>query len=265
MHALVRRGLTRAIGLCNAGESDLRRALDVAPIASCQEQFNLIDRDAERTTLPLAREREVGFLAYRPLASGLLTGKYRAPPLFEPDDHRGRIYWFAGREFERRRRVVERLECLARDRALTVTQLALSWVLARPGVTAVLAGARTPEQVEENVCAATRALDAADVQAVDDIVAAVYAPRALRAGTRVADEPNERGEFVITCPHSGGTRTLRVGEREAYVMRRLDGATAFADIADGWHPAGGRRLLAAQVVLLVDQLGELGLLEDADD
>src|SRR5437870_3265847 len=80
--------------------------------------------------------------AYRPLAAGLLSGKYTAPPEFPAADHRRKIYWFKGKEFERRRTVVEQLASIARSLDMPLPGLALAWVLARPGVSIVLAGAR---------------------------------------------------------------------------------------------------------------------------
>src|SRR5438094_766835 len=111
-------------------ESAIRRALergitffDTAPTYG--------DGESERL---LCRARGLAFLAYRPLASGLLAGTYGKPPEFPAGDHRRNIYWFRGQEFERRRRVVERLRPLAERLELPLPALALAWVLAQPGV-----------------------------------------------------------------------------------------------------------------------------------
>ncbi|MGH7548742.1 MAG: aldo/keto reductase [Gemmatimonadales bacterium] len=76
LHALQEEGKTVAIGLCNATRRQLAHALEIAPVVTCQAPYNLFDRDVEQRELPLCRQRGLGFLAYRPLASGLLTGKY---------------------------------------------------------------------------------------------------------------------------------------------------------------------------------------------
>src|SRR5581483_1248076 len=110
-----------------------------------------------------------------------------------------------------------------------------------------LAGARTPTQVEENAGAAAHALSPDLLAEIDAIVGDVYRPRALRAGVAVAAAPNAAGEYVVTRARAAGP--LAVGEREAYVMRRLDGRTPYDEIASAWRPADGRRLLTAQVVL----------------
>src|SRR5258708_74642 len=95
-----------------------------------------------RGELPVGRERGIAFLAYRPLAAGLLSGKYTALPEFTAADHRRNIYWFKGREFERRRTAIERLASIARELDMPPSGLALAWVLPHPGLSIVLPGAR---------------------------------------------------------------------------------------------------------------------------
>src|SRR5437763_6606099 len=113
LHTLQHEGKALAIGLCNAPHRQLARALDLAPVVAYQGPYNVFDRDVEQRELPLCRERRVAFLAYRPLAAGLLSGKYAAPPEFLTSDHRRKIYWFQGREFARRRVGGERLGAIA--------------------------------------------------------------------------------------------------------------------------------------------------------
>src|SRR2546426_8154236 len=106
-------GKALAIGLCNATHLQIARATELAPLVSHQGPYNLFDRDVEQRELPLARERGLAFLAYRPLASGLLAGTYPRPPEFPADDHRRKLYWFQGPEFARRRLGIERLRARA--------------------------------------------------------------------------------------------------------------------------------------------------------
>src|SRR5439155_1382345 len=82
LHALQLAGKALAVGLCNATHGQLERALTIAPLATYQAPYSLFDRDVEERDLPLCRARGLAFLAYRPLAAGLLTGKYEAPPQF---------------------------------------------------------------------------------------------------------------------------------------------------------------------------------------
>src|SRR5437899_824610 len=151
LHALQEEGKALAIGLCNTTHLQIARALELAPVVSYQGPYNLFDRDVEQRQLPVARERGLAFLAYRPLAAGLLSGKYAASPEFPAGDHRRGIYWFRGPEFTRRRAVIEQLRPIAQRLDLSLPALALAWVLGQPGVSVVLAGARTREQVDQQL------------------------------------------------------------------------------------------------------------------
>ncbi len=231
-------GKARAIGLCNASHVQLRRALEIAPITTYQGPFNLFDRDVEQRELPLCRERGLGFVAYRPLAAGLLSGKYPAPPSFAEGDHRSKIYWFKGREFERRRRVIERLRPIAEREGITLSALALAWVYSQPGVSVVLAGARSEEQVEQNLAGA-RHLTPDTGREIDAIVAAAFRP--ARATV------------------SGREQAATWGERERFIVERLDGRTPYEAIAAAWTDRGEKPMIAAQIKVFVDQLADQGL------
>src|SRR2546422_8037009 len=198
-------GKALGIGLCNATHLQIARATELAPLVSYQGPYNLFDRDVEQRELPLSRVRGLAFLAYRPLASGLLAGTYPQPPEFPEDDHRRKIYWFKGPEFERRRRVIDRLRPLARGLDIPLPGLALAWTLAQPGVSIVLAGARSREQVDENLTG-TRQLTPDTLSQIDEIVADVFRP------VRVIER----------------ARTLSAswGIRERFIVERLDGATS---------------------------------------
>src|SRR3989441_9333168 len=172
LHMLQQERKALAIGLCNATHLQLARALEIAPIVSYQGPYNLFDRDVEQRELPLCRTRGLAFLAYRPLAAGLLGGTYASAPEFPPGDHRRGIYWFKGREFARRRAVIEGLRPIAARHATTLAALALAWLLARSGVSIVLAGAPSAEQVDQNLAAGDIRLAPDVVAEIDAIVAA---------------------------------------------------------------------------------------------
>jgi aryl-alcohol dehydrogenase-like predicted oxidoreductase len=160
MSSLREAGKALHLGLSNATHPQIHTAIELAGIESYQGAYNLFDREAERRILPLCLHRGIAFMAYRPLASGLLSGAFgQTPPSFPDGDHRDRIYWFKGREYDRRQTVIARLRQLAERRGTTLPALALTWVLARPGVRVVLAGARTPQQVDQNVAAVERAVE----------------------------------------------------------------------------------------------------------
>ena len=238
LHQLQEEGKARAVGLCNATHLQLRRALEIAPVASFQAAYNLFDRDVEQRELPWCRERGLAFLAYRPLAAGLLTGKYASAPAFPPGDHRAKIYWFQGREFARRAAVIERLRPLARGAGLSLAALALRWLLARSGVTVVLAGARDRRQVEENLVAQAGPLPLDLVSKVDDVVA-----EAFRLPRASADAVAQARAW---------------GPRERFIVERLDGSSSPEAIAAEWTDRGETSMVAAQVKVFVDQMSERG-------
>ncbi|HEU5262294.1 MAG TPA: aldo/keto reductase [Gemmatimonadales bacterium] len=240
LHKLQEEGKSLAIGLCNASHRQIAHALKIAPVVTYQGPYNLFDRDVEQRELPLCRERGLAFLGYRPLASGLLTGKYVAPPEFPEDDHRRKIYWFKGPEFERRRQVVERLRLIAADLDTSLAALALAWVLTQPGVSIVLVGARNTEQVDQNL-AGVRHLTPDTLAAIDQIVADEFPP----------PRATERARAL----------SASWGIRERFIIERLDGTTSYEAIAARWTDQGEQPMIAAQVKVFVDQLRDHDLIE----
>ncbi|MGH7537132.1 MAG: aldo/keto reductase [Gemmatimonadales bacterium] len=241
LHTLQREGKARSLGLCNATHQQIRRALEIAPVVSFQAAYNLFDRDVEERELPLCRERGLAFLAYRPLAAGLLSGKYASPPAFAAGDHRAGLYWFKGREFERRRAAIERLRPVAGHAGASLPSLALRWLLARDGLTIVLAGARNRTQVEANLTALAGPLALEMVQTIDGIVAEVF--RLPRAAAQAV------------------TLSTQWGPRERFIVERLDGTRSAESIAAEWTDGGEQPMVAAQVKVFVDQMAEQGLVE----
>lgn len=151
-------GKLREIGVSNYTVQELeeaRLALGDVPLASDQPQYSLLIRGIEEDILPWARERGVGLLVYSPLAQGLLTGRVTASRRFDPSEGRASKPDF---KQENRTIVNEALDRVVRPIAqghgVSVAQTVLAWTIAEPGVTSALVGARTPEQVLENIAAA---------------------------------------------------------------------------------------------------------------
>jgi aryl-alcohol dehydrogenase-like predicted oxidoreductase len=230
-------GKARAVGICNATAFQIGRAVELVPLAAYQGPLNLFDRDTLERELPFCSARGIQFLAYRPLASGLLAGTYGSHPEFAEGDHRRRIYWFKGAEFARRRAVIDHLRGLG----WPLPVLALGWVLAHADVAVVLAGARTAAQVDENLRALERPLPADVVTHIDGVVAAAFRlPRASPQARAAAQD---------------------WGERERFIVERLDGRHTAEQIAAEWTDRGATPMLAALVKVFADRLVELGLVE----
>jgi aryl-alcohol dehydrogenase-like predicted oxidoreductase len=173
---LVREGKVREVGCSNFSAEQIRASRAVqtdAQFASVQNEYSLFGRGPEHDGVLAECERVgLGFLPYFPLASGLLSGKYRrgAPP--PPDTRLGSGGWGSDRLTDENLARVERLAAVAEARGHTVLELAVAWLLARPAVASVIAGATRPEQVRANTAAAAWRLTPDDLAAVEQALAA---------------------------------------------------------------------------------------------
>lgn len=160
LESLRQRGLVRAWGLCNYGAAALTEARAHASVATLQTPLSLLRREYEGTLQQAvlthdSRGHNTAVLAYETLVRGLLTGTYRSLPRFADTDQRSWDERFSGRRFAHARALVDDLRRVAEKVGATVPQLAVGWVLSRPGVGAALVGARRPEQIEDTAQAAT--------------------------------------------------------------------------------------------------------------
>jgi aryl-alcohol dehydrogenase-like predicted oxidoreductase len=136
---------------------------------SLQMQYSLMVRDLEREHVPACEKFGIGLLSWAPLAAGFLSGKYARnqppPPGVRLDKFKER---FAGFDNERGWRTLDVVMRIARERETTPSAIALSWLLAKPVVSSVIFGARSIEQLEDNLKAADVRLSAAEVQRLDE-------------------------------------------------------------------------------------------------
>ena len=170
---LQERGDIRAYGLCNYGPDSLREAARTSRVVSLQTPLSLLRREFEGALQGAAADAGLGVLAYEALCRGLLTGKHRRPPRFSADDQRSWDPRFSGVRFAHARGLTDDLGRVAEKVGVPVAALSLGWVARKPGVTAVLAGARTPRQAVENAQAAAL-LGKKTLWSVVDRVAALH-------------------------------------------------------------------------------------------
>ena len=171
MERLHQEGKTRYIGVSNFNVEQMELAAQTAPFHSLQPRYNLLDREIEAETVPHCEAHGIGILPHSPLAKGLLTGKYTPDHQFPADDERSGMSRFQGEEFRRNLATAEKLRGIAQERNLTLIQLAIGWQLRLSGVTCVLVGAKTPEQVAEHVGGQGWQLTDAELQAIEVVLA----------------------------------------------------------------------------------------------
>lgn len=164
-------GKIRAIGVCNATVEQMRQYARRGPLDSDQEKYSMIDRKLEAEQLHYCRVQNVAVLAYSPLAMGMLTGKIGPDREFAEGDIRGKHPRFGRDNRQRVAAMLRELEPIAARNRLTLTQLVIAWTASQSGLTHVLCGARTPEQVQENAAAGNAELPAGELQAVNEIAA----------------------------------------------------------------------------------------------
>jgi aryl-alcohol dehydrogenase-like predicted oxidoreductase len=166
---LVREGKVRYGGVSNFSVAQLKRVQPIHPVASLQPPYNMLRRGIEAELLPYCASNGIGVVAYSPMGAGVLTGRFdrkRAENLPQGD-------WRRSSEDHREPRLsanlafVEKVEPIARRNERSMAELAIAWVLRRPEVTAAIAGARRPEQIEETAKAADWALSDDEVAEIE--------------------------------------------------------------------------------------------------
>jgi aryl-alcohol dehydrogenase-like predicted oxidoreductase len=176
---MIRQGKVRYIGCSNMPSWQVATAqwtakdIGATPFVSAQDEYSLVVRDAERELIPTLQHYGLGLLPYFPLASGLLTGKYkRNAPMPEgarlTNTQRLANRYLTDGNWEK----AEKLGDYAAAQGRTMVELAFSWLASQPVVSSVIAGATKPEQIAANVKAADWALTADDVAAIDAITRA---------------------------------------------------------------------------------------------
>jgi aryl-alcohol dehydrogenase-like predicted oxidoreductase len=165
----VAQGKARFIGVCNFGAPGLEQAVSRAKIISAQNEFSLLKPQAGLEVLPVCRSRKLAFMAYGALGGGILSGKYEAAPQFPKSDARSFFYrFYRGPQFDGASRAARICRDIAAQYGGTAAQCAINWALAHEGVSCVITGASSPEQLEDNAGAFEWKLAAHDVDCIDE-------------------------------------------------------------------------------------------------
>jgi aryl-alcohol dehydrogenase-like predicted oxidoreductase len=166
LEELRREGKIRAIGVSNASPQQLDTYRRYGQVDSDQEKYSMLDRAVEQTNLPKCAADGIAFLAYSPLAMGLLTGRITPDRDYPQGDQRRHHDRFQPANVAKILRMLEPMEPIAARHRVTLSQLTIAWTLAQPGCSHVLCGARDARQAIENAGAGRLELSESELTAI---------------------------------------------------------------------------------------------------
>ncbi len=168
--ALVTEGKIRHVGVSNFDVAQMEEFGASLPVETLQPPYHLFRRDVENVVLPYAVSHDIGVLVYGPLAHGLLSGRMDPDTRFSAGDWRASSDVFRGDSYRKNLAAVAELVQLAGELDISLSQLAVAWVLANPAVQVAIVGTRDPAHVSEAVAAPEISLDPAVLQRIDEIM-----------------------------------------------------------------------------------------------
>ena len=167
MADLIREGKIRAWGISETEEEYLRRAHAVCPVTAVQNRYSMMARHHEGL-FPVLEELGVGFVAFSPLANGLLSGAYGKDAAFTAEDYRAAMPQFAPEAYEANRALFRLVSETAQAHNATPVQLSIAWMLAKKPYIVPIPGSRRPERIAENMGAEEVKLTPNEVAALDN-------------------------------------------------------------------------------------------------
>jgi len=174
LNDMVRSGKVRHIGLCNMAAWQIMKGLAIseknqlARFESVQAYYTVAGRDLEREVIPLIQDQQLGLMVWSPLAGGLLSGKF-SPDGKGPEGSRRASFDFPVVDKPRAFRVVDAMRPIAERHQVSVARVALAWLLSRTQVSTVIVGAKTPEQLADNLGASALTLTSEDLQVLEEV------------------------------------------------------------------------------------------------
>jgi aryl-alcohol dehydrogenase-like predicted oxidoreductase len=173
MARLLDEGKVRYLGASNFTVEHIERVRKIHPPVSLQPPYSMLHREVEDELLDYCGQNDIGVVAYSPIQRGLLTGKFDRARLaaLAPDDHRRTNPDFLEPQFSATLELVKDLKKIAGRNGRTCAELAISWVLRRPEVTAAIVGARSPQQIIETAPAADWNLSEKEINQIEQLLA----------------------------------------------------------------------------------------------
>jgi aryl-alcohol dehydrogenase-like predicted oxidoreductase len=185
MAQLVKEGKVRYLGLSEASPASIRKAHAVHPISALQSEYSVLTRDVEEAILPLTKELGISFVPFSPLARGLMTNTLDVSTLAD-GDLRKVLPRYQKEYQENNNKLVQGFAEIAASKNSTAAQLALAWVLAQGEHIIPIPGTKKRKYLEQNAAAVDVELNAADLQAIEDLLA-----KYPDTGARYSDELNK--------------------------------------------------------------------------
>jgi len=167
---LIDAGKVRFFGLSEAGPDIIRRAHAVQPVSVLQSEYSIFERDVETVILPVIRELGISFVPYSPLGRGFLTATVKPGNEYPEGDMRRFDERWQGEKYDANINGITQLTELAESKGITVTQLALAWLLAQGQDIVPIPGTRNPTRLTENIAAVDVSLSQADLDRVRQIL-----------------------------------------------------------------------------------------------
>jgi aryl-alcohol dehydrogenase-like predicted oxidoreductase len=175
LNDLVRSGKVRYIGLCNMAAWQIMKSLGVSQqngftkFVSVQAYYTIAGRDLEREVVPLLQDQNLGLMVWSPLAGGLLSGKYKTADDKSPTGARRTTFDFPVVDKQRAFQCVDAMRPLAQQHQVSVAQIALAWILSKPFVSSVIIGAKSMDQLRDNIAASRVQLTADEIKVLDEV------------------------------------------------------------------------------------------------
>lgn len=170
MKELIEQGKIMHWGLSEANEETIRRAHKVCPITAIQNRYSMMYRDYEKL-FPVLEELEIGFVAFSPLANGLLTTEYHSHAEFEkPGDYRSAMPQFTEEGLKENEKFMLWIKQLAEDKNATPAQISLAWMSAKKPYIVPIPGTRKEQRLEENMKASEIILSKEEVKEIDEML-----------------------------------------------------------------------------------------------
>lgn len=173
MGELIKEGKIRGWGQSQSTAEQIRKAHAVTPLSAVQSEYSIMERTFERDVIPTCGELGIGFVAFSPLASGFLSGKYGKDSVYKGDDVRRVITRFAPENVEANQPLLDLLRKFANERGCTPAQISLAWMLKKKPYIVPIPGMRKEDRVRENLAAADIVLTDREFDAIEKELAKI--------------------------------------------------------------------------------------------